>query len=244
MMNMKKSFPGIVFLPIFIMATALIFAFSGCCISIPLKFASRAVSSADSDSAAKAEETRQIDDSVNEETTVNPDEEGAAETSSSTTESTSAADETATTTTSSAAEAKVAYSNDFTLYDLDKNEVSMHDYKGKIVVLNFWATWCPPCQAEIPDFVSAWNTYKSKNVQFFGISDDDVNALADFVKDYKISYPTLIDGSSDRIMQAWGIDAIPHTFILDGNGEIVFDQLGMMSGDQLINALEDALNKQ
>ena len=97
--------------------------------------------------------------------------------------------------------------------------------------------------AENPDFVDAYNTYKSKNVQFFGISDDDVNALTDFVKEYKISYPTLLDGSSDRIMQVWGIDAIPHTFILDGNGEIVFDQLGMMSGDQLINAIEDALKK-
>jgi peroxiredoxin len=140
--------------------------------------------------------------------------------------------------------AQVTYSNDFTLYDLDKNKVSMHDYKGKIVVLNFWATWCPPCQAEIPDFVAVWETYRSKNIQFFGISDDDVNSLADFVKQHKISYPTLIDGSSDRIMQAWGIDAIPHTFILGENGEFVFGQLGMMSKEQLVNALEDALNKQ
>jgi peroxiredoxin len=138
----------------------------------------------------------------------------------------------------------ITKSNDFTLYDLDKNKVSMHDYAGRIVVLNFWATWCPPCKAEIPDFVDAYNIYKSKNIQFFGISDDDVNALKDFVKKYKINYPTLIDGSSDRIMQTWGIDAIPHTFILGGDGEIVFDQLGMMSKDQLINALEDALNKQ
>jgi peroxiredoxin len=141
-------------------------------------------------------------------------------------------------------EPKVLYSNDFTLYDMDKNLVSMHDYAGKIVVLNFWATWCPPCVAEIPDFVDAWNTYKSKNIQFFGISDDDVNAIAAFVKENKMTYPTLLDGSSDRIMQSWGIDAIPHTFILDGSGEIVFDQLGMMSGDQLINSIEDALNKQ
>lgn len=212
---MKKGFSRFVFLPVFIIVITLIFAFSGCCISIPLKLASSAASA-----VTQAEEAGQN------------------------TGNTSSAEETTTGATAAVNGEKVVYKNDFTLYDLDKNKVSMHDYAGKIVVLNFWATWCPPCKAEIPDFVTAWNTYKSKNVQFFGISDDDVNALADFAKQYKINYPTLIDGSSDRIMQSWGIDAIPHTFILDGSGEIIFDQLGMMSGDQLINAIEDALNKQ
>jgi peroxiredoxin len=240
-MKIKTSFSKLIFLSIFIIAIALIFAFSGCCISIPLKVASRAVSAAASDTNEVTEETLQAEDSAAKDTSLNSDGENTtAEASATAEESASAAEET----TAAATEAKVTYSNDFTLYDLDKNKVSMHDYKGRIVVLNFWATWCPPCKAEIPDFVDAYNAYKSKNVQFFGISDDDVNALADFVKDYKISYPTLLDGSADRIMQAWGIDAIPHTFILNGNGEIIFDQLGMMSGDQLISAIEGALSQQ
>jgi len=135
------------------------------------------------------------------------------------------------------------YANNYSFYDLNKNKISFSDYAGKILVLNFWATWCPPCRAEIPDFVETYSAYKDKGVQFLGISDDDINSLINYYKVNSINYPTLIDGSIDKIMPLWGIDAIPHTFILNGKGEIIFDQLGQMAKEDLVSAIENALQQ-
>ena len=135
-----------------------------------------------------------------------------------------------------------SYANNFTLLDLDKNEVSLSDFQGKIVVLNFWATWCPPCRDEIPDFIEVGNLYKDKNVQIIGVSiDTDIKALGDFVKEFGINYPTLIDGTIDKISPMWGVRGIPTTYILDENGGVLFKNVGMMTKDQLIKILEEVL---
>ncbi len=86
------------------------------------------------------------------------------------------------------------YVNDFTLLDLDNNEVSLSDFKGKIVVINFWSTGCPPCRAEIPDFVEAYNECKDRGVQFIGVGLDNAENLRAFAEEYNISYPILIMG--------------------------------------------------
>lgn len=133
------------------------------------------------------------------------------------------------------------YNNDFTLLDLDENEVSLSDYAGKIVVINFWATWCNPCEMEIPDFVEVYEEYKGKGVEFLGVSNDNVDSLKQFVEEYGIQYPVLVDGSIDSISSYWRISAIPTTYIVDGSGNAVFRQIGLMTKNQLINAIEEQI---
>ena len=130
-------------------------------------------------------------------------------------------------------------SGNFTLMDLDGNEISLSDFNGKVLILNFWATWCPPCREEIPDFVEVYNEYESEDVQFIGVSNEDISTLRSFVEDYNISYPILID--DENIMGKWGISAIPTTFVFDKDGQIISKSVGMMTREQLINIIEDAL---
>jgi len=130
-------------------------------------------------------------------------------------------------------------SGDFTLMDLDGNEIPLSDFNRKVLILNFWTTWCPPCREEIPDFVEVYNEYESKDVQFIGVSNEDISTLKSFVEDYDINYPILIDDAN--IMGKWGISAIPTTFVFDKNGQIIFKNVGMMTGEQLKNIIEDEL---
>jgi cytochrome c biogenesis protein CcmG/thiol:disulfide interchange protein DsbE len=130
-------------------------------------------------------------------------------------------------------------SGDFTLKDVNGNEVSLSEYRGEVVVLNFWATWCPPCREEIPDFIEVYDNYKDRGVQFLGVSSEDVNTLKDFISNYGINYTVLVD--NEGVGDDWGIDAIPTTFIIDREGQVVFKTVGMMTRDQLENAIEDAI---
>lgn len=109
----------------------------------------------------------------------------------------------------------------FTLKDLDGNDVSLSDFEGKLVILDFWATWCPPCVMEIPHFIELYEQYKDRGFAMVGISLDreGIDVVRAFAQKHDMNYPILM--SDGQVAQAYGgINSIPTTFILDSAGNI------------------------
>ncbi len=116
---------------------------------------------------------------------------------------------------------------DFTLPDLNGAQVSLAQFRGRPVVVNFWATWCPPCRDEIPRLIEAYQREKD-GVVFIAISDEPANVVGPFVKQNAIPYVNLIDGD-DRVSTAYGIKAFPTTLFINRDGEIKVYYTGSMS---------------
>lgn len=109
----------------------------------------------------------------------------------------------------------------FTLRDLNGEQVSLSDFKGKVVILDFWATWCPPCVIEIPHFIELYEKYKDQGFAMVGISLDHggVGVVESFVRKYQINYPILM--ADGQVVKAYGnITSIPTTFVIDRQGNI------------------------
>lgn len=116
----------------------------------------------------------------------------------------------------------------FTLSDLDGKPLSSADWKGKVVLLNFWATWCGPCRAEIPDLVALQDKYRDSLV-VVGISEDEgpVDAVRKFAVEYKVNYPVAMT-TPDMEKLFPGIVALPTTFILDRDGNVAQKHVGLL----------------
>jgi len=110
---------------------------------------------------------------------------------------------------------------DFTLTCTDGKAIRLSDYRGKVVVLDFWATWCPPCKAEIPDFIKLYSSYKSDGFQMLGISLDEggLNDVVPFMKDHGMNYPVAL-GTEEVVSAYGGIRGIPTTFVIDKKGYV------------------------
>jgi thiol-disulfide isomerase/thioredoxin len=117
---------------------------------------------------------------------------------------------------------------DFTMKDLDGKSVELSSYKGKIVLLNFWATWCGPCKAEIPGFVELQEKYKDDLVIVGFSVDDPADKAKAFAAEYKINYPVLLGEGREDVQESYGpIWGIPASFLISKDGKVCRKHLGI-----------------
>jgi cytochrome c biogenesis protein CcmG/thiol:disulfide interchange protein DsbE len=119
---------------------------------------------------------------------------------------------------------------DFTLTDVSGRPVKLSEYKGKVVLLNFWATWCGPCKAEIPWFIEFEKTYEDRGFEILGVSMDENGwqAVRPFVKQMAVQYPVMI--GNDGVAHLYGgIESLPMTFLIDRAGRIAAVHSGLVS---------------
>jgi cytochrome c biogenesis protein CcmG/thiol:disulfide interchange protein DsbE len=111
---------------------------------------------------------------------------------------------------------------DFTLKDIDGKNVTLSAYKGNVILLDFWATWCPPCKKEIPGFVEMYHAYKSRGFVVLGVSMDDVlSDVKPFAAKYKMNYPVLIGYEREDLQKAFGpMLGLPTTFVIGRDSKI------------------------
>lgn len=129
----------------------------------------------------------------------------------------------------------------FTLALFDGRQVSSADLKGKVVFLNFWASWCPPCRAEARLLEAAWQKYKGQDVVFLGVNIQDREESArEFLQEFGVTYPNGIDRGS-KIAINYGVWGLPETFFIDREGRITYKHIGALGWNTLTAKLEEAL---
>ena len=129
---------------------------------------------------------------------------------------------------------------DFTLTGLDGNRHSLSEYRGHVVLVNFWATWCIPCRAEIPELEVSYRKHQAQGVVFLGIDwKEGIDQVAPFVAERQVTYPVLLD-SDGKVYSAYQVAALPETFVIDKQGRVAVHRIGLATRDKFEEELKAA----
>jgi len=128
---------------------------------------------------------------------------------------------------------------DFTLTELGGKTWTLKEQRGKVVVLNFWATWCPPCRKEMPDLEMLYQQFKDQGLVILAISDEDAGKVRPFIAQQKVTYPILLDPGR-KVNELFQIEGIPKTFVYDRNGKLVAQSIDMRTRGQFLEMLAQA----
>ncbi len=140
--------------------------------------------------------------------------------------------------------AGAASAQDFVFKDLQGKEQRLQDYRGKWVLVNFWATWCPPCLEEIPDLVSLHEAHKKADMVVIGVAlDSSKESVVEFVAKKRVSYPVVV-GDYDQAAQVGEVEALPTSYLYDPTGELVSYQQGMVTRASVESYIKSKSKKQ
>jgi cytochrome c biogenesis protein CcmG/thiol:disulfide interchange protein DsbE len=135
---------------------------------------------------------------------------------------------------------------DFTFPDLDGRELSLSDYRGKVVLVNIWATWCPPCRDEMPSMQKLYEKFKGRGFEILAVSidADGREAVAPFMEQMNLTFPALLD-PNEKVRSLYAITGVPESFIIDKNGILVDRVIGPLdwASQKVFIFLENLLQK-
>lgn len=130
---------------------------------------------------------------------------------------------------------------EFAMTDIDGNIRNIKDWDGQVVLLNFWATWCPPCLEEIPDFIEVQQALENKGLQIIGVAVDNEEDVRQFASDMAMNYPVMAgEMEAIELSQKYGnsIGGLPFSAIIDKNGKITHTITGELSKERLLSILK------